>query len=1152
VRGAGATNATYAFGAENSSQTALFTVRNDGAVNVSNGLFTASAGIAIGSGYNATLVAGDVALVSNAGYGIVSADTTRAIAITNAGTTINDGLTVTTAGSSNTIVTNSAGYVGIGVVPSSYRLEVNGTIYTSSGGVRFPDGTTQTTAFTGTASVNANSLTGTTLASNVVNSSLTSVGTLSSLTVSGDLTVDTSTLKVDSANNRVGIGTSSPSNQFSVNSTVATIASVAQISHPAGDWGLVLKRTANDTGSSNLAFLKSRGEAATAMVSGDSVGRVAWHAVVDGIGTTSQLAEIGVLNTTVSAGAADSNLLFWTKPLAGSLTERMRITSAGNVGVGTTSPTNYGAGYRTISANGTSSGVFEIRANDTVRGLIVGDATDLQIQASGATPMRFFTNGNERMRIASDGVVSIGGNTALHAGNYGSYALPLSGGTLTGVVNTSAASQTINTTTPGTGTYQLNFIGQATSDYAHAITWGWGSSGAQAGVYVQSSGSYGTKMYLATTDSFATGAKTAVSIDHSGNTNIVRGALTQGGNQVLHAGNYTSYPIMYYPGGVFTGNFQDLTDVSGELRIDQVNNINAGGYSNQPPNVYTYGGVLSWRLVNHSFQLYASHTGDLTFKTQWNNDNYSGWRRILHEANYTSFAPSLTGSGASGTWGISVTGSAGSAGSATTSTTQAHSDTSTNIATTAWVRNILGARTTGGTADWNDVSNTRPGTGYTLLLGTATNGMGGGNYYHPFNLEYSSNNGTGNVTQMAYAYGSPANEMYMRGRYNGSWTGWVRFINSGNYTSYSPSLTGSGASGTWGINVTGTSGSISGYNNPTTASTANTIAYRDGNGDLSCREVVLTGGTNTATPTRLVAIYPGTNQLTNYTPAAVSEAIRTAASGTWGINVTGQSRAVYDSGYGVTEQTWHQESGTFAGYSGWASYIINNHGSGSSYYNQTLIMPFWSAPQYSRLEGGTFRGPYTILSTENYGSYALPLSGGTVTGTTYFRSNIGSGAYSGSSSNPPLQAFCNDNGSAFMSFHRSGLYAVNMGLDPDNVLRIGGWSASSNRFQMDMSGNLTMAGNVTAFSDIRLKANIRKISGALSKVRRLRGVTFTRIDQEDKERRHAGVIAQEMEQEHPEVVYEDAAGMKNVAYGNSIGLLIEAIKELADMVERRH
>jgi len=39
---------------------------------------------------------------------------------------------------------------------------------------------------------------------------ITSVGSLSSLTVTGDLTVDTSTLKVDSSNNRVGIGRADP------------------------------------------------------------------------------------------------------------------------------------------------------------------------------------------------------------------------------------------------------------------------------------------------------------------------------------------------------------------------------------------------------------------------------------------------------------------------------------------------------------------------------------------------------------------------------------------------------------------------------------------------------------------------------------------------------------------------------------------------------------------------------------------------------------------------------------------------------------------------------------------------------------------------------------------------------------------------------
>ena len=49
-----------------------------------------------------------------------------------------------------------------------------------------------------------------------------------------------------------------------------------------------------------------------------------------------------------------------------------------------------------------------------------------------------------------------------------------------------------------------------------------------------------------------------------------------------------------------------------------------------------------------------------------------------------------------------------------------------------------------------------------------------------------------------------------------------------------------------------------------------------------------------------------------------------------------------------------------------------------------------------------------------------------------------------------------------MSFHRGGYYAINMGLDPDNVFRIGGWSASANRLQLDMSGNLTVAGSMTA------------------------------------------------------------------------------------------
>ena len=49
-----------------------------------------------------------------------------------------------------------------------------------------------------------------------------------------------------------------------------------------------------------------------------------------------------------------------------------------------------------------------------------------------------------------------------------------------------------------------------------------------------------------------------------------------------------------------------------------------------------------------------------------------------------------------------------------------------------------------------------------------------------------------------------------------------------------------------------------------------------------------------------------------------------------------------------------------------------------------------------------------------------------------------------------------------MSFHRTGAYAINMGLGTDNVFRIGGWSASANCLQLTGTGNLTVLGTATA------------------------------------------------------------------------------------------
>lgn len=169
------------------------------------------------------------------------------------------------------------------------------------------------------------------------------------------------------------------------------------------------------------------------------------------------------------------------------------------------------------------------------------------------------------------------------------------------------------------------------------------------------------------------------------------------------------------------------------------------------------------------------------------------------------------------------------------------------------------------------------------------------------------------------------------------------------------------------------------------------------------------------------------------------------------------------------------------------------------------------------------------------------------TAVNYFQTNNGGQAVNNSNT-AKLEAYSTGNNSAFMSFHRGSYYAVNFGLDDDNVMRIGGWSASGNRWQLDMSGNMTVAGDVTAYSDARVKENVTTIENALNKVLALRGVSYNRIDSDDKKTK-IGVIAQEILQIVPEVVNQDNDGMFNVSYGNLAGLFIEAFKEQQKEIE---
>ena len=102
-------------------------------------------------------------------------------------------------------------------------------------------------------------------------------------------------------------------------------------------------------------------------------------------------------------------------------------------------------------------------------------------------------------------------------------------------------------------------------------------------------------------------------------------------------------------------------------------------------------------------------------------------------------------------------------------------------------------------------------------------------------------------------------------------------------------------------------------------------------------------------------------------------------------------------------------------------------------------------------------------------------------------------------------------------------------------------TTTDNGERLYVSGAIRATGTITANSDITLKKNLLKIENALEKVEQINGYTYE--FKEDDSKRHAGVIAQEIQTVLPEIVNKGNDGILGVEYGNISALLIEAIKE---------
>jgi len=195
--------------------------------------------------------------------------------------------------------------------------------------------------------------------------------------------------------------------------------------------------------------------------------------------------------------------------------------------------------------------------------------------------------------------------------------------------------------------------------------------------------------------------------------------------------------------------------------------------------------------------------------------------------------------------------------------------------------------------------------------------------------------------------------------------------------------------------------------------------------------------------------------------------------------------------------------------------------------------------------GNALIAGYTSIGT-NATDYKLEVydaRGGTATARLRANNSAVDLAFTNTSTTSYIQA-----GGTNMYFYAAGGSNSDIVLTLDGTNNRAGIITQSPAYPLDVTGVIRATSDIIAYSDARVKENIVLITGSLDIVKKLRGVTYTRKDIEDKSQK-IGVIAQEVLEVLPQVVQQDENGYYSVAYGNIVGVLIEAIKEQQKQID---
>lgn len=411
------------------------------------------------------------------------------------------------------------------------------------------------------------------------------------------------------------------------------------------------------------------------------------------------------------------------------------------------------------------------------------------------------------------GTVQIGGNQALHAGNYNSYSPTLTGGNASGTwgINITGNAATvsgfksfgqiaINPNGANANCTTAQFIAHLTSigmfNYAYSVakcSWDYAGNNDltdtgfgtidMAGCVIETWINNSEKHIRITRPTTGAGGFQVLIYNDQGS------GYSPGWRAMMTSENIGSQSVNYansagsVTGGLKTVNGNSLigsgdisVSVSGLTLTSSANGINPDsvtqnqiGY-NTSVSLFgqTDGGLYS---SAHSsswiHQIYGDfRTGQIAVRGK-NSGTWQAWRTVLDSSNYTSYSPSLTGTGASGTWAISVTG------------------TAVALSSSNYINR------TGSSGNLNtDFSNTPAGTQrYQGDDSNLTNSPGGTWWIYEHKRHSNASNVWG--TQVAWGWEDNSNRLMQRNVSGNSWSGWVEYLNTSGRT-FAGSLTMSG------------------------------------------------------------------------------------------------------------------------------------------------------------------------------------------------------------------------------------------------------------------------------------------------------------------------------------------------------------------------